>query len=296
MRVTNSMMVRNQLDHLQNNMGDLNELNEQLSSGKLFQMPSDAPIKVSDSMNYKSVLNKNSQYQRNLGRAENWLNSTESSLKSGTEVMQRVRELTVYASNDSLTSEDRQKIASEVKELRDEMVDISQSKLGDDYIFSGQRSEEKPFQVVDNAGDYVEYQGDKKGINREINEGVKMNVNFNGEKVFKDEIETLNNVYETLKDENSTGEDVNSYLSEMDDGLNNFAELRSEVGAKLNRVEMTESRLESQEVHIKEIKSENEDVDLAKTITDLKMEETVYKASLSSGARIMQQSLVDFIR
>ncbi|PUU89021.1 MAG: flagellar hook-associated protein 3 FlgL, partial [Halanaerobium sp.] len=46
MRVTNSMMVRNMLDHLQNNLGDLNNLNEQLSSGKLFQMPSDAPIKV----------------------------------------------------------------------------------------------------------------------------------------------------------------------------------------------------------------------------------------------------------
>lgn len=303
MRVTNSMMVKNQLDHLQKNMSDLNDLNEQLSSGKLFQMPSDAPIKVSDSMNYKFVLNKNSQYQRNLGRAENWLNSTESSLKSGTEVIQRARELTVYASNDSMTPEDRQKVAKEFKELRDELVDISQTKLGDDYIFSGQKTDDKPFQVVDNydqetnpTGDYVEYRGDKKNINRDINDGVKMDVNLNGDDVFKDDIETLNKIYQTLDADDSKGKDVEKYLSNMDNSINNFAEQRSMVGAKLNRVQMTESRLESQEVHIKEIKSENEDADLARVITDLKMEETVYRASLSSGARIMQQSLVDFIR
>ena len=303
MRVTNSMMVKNQLDHLQKNMSDLNDLNEQLSSGKLFQMPSDAPIKVSDSMNYKSVLNKNSQYQRNLGRAENWLNSTESALKSGTEVIQRARELTVYASNDSMTPEDRQMVAKEFKELRDELVDISQTKLGDDYIFSGQKTNDKPFQVVDNydkennpTGDYVEYMGDKKNINREINDGVKMDVNLNGDDVFKDDIETLNKIYQTLEAEDSKGKDVEKYLSNMDESINNFAEQRSKVGAKLNRVDMTKSRLESQEVHIKEVKSENEDADLAEVITNLKMEETVYKASLSSGARIMQQSLVDFIR
>src|SRR6056297_341555 len=160
MRVTNSMMVRNMLDHLQNNLGDLNDLNEQLSSGKLFQMPSDAPIKVADSMNYKSQLNRNSQFQRNLTQTENWLNTTESALKSGTKVVQRARELTIYAANDSMTSEDRKMVAKEMKQLRDELIDISNAKLGDSYIFSGQKSDSKPFKVVDNGiGNHVEYQG-----------------------------------------------------------------------------------------------------------------------------------------
>src|SRR6056297_4331146 len=156
MRVTNSMMVRNMLDHLQNNLGDLNDLNEQLSSGKLFQMPSDAPIKVADSMNYKSQLNRNSQFQRNLNQSENWLNTTESALKSGTEVIQRARELTIYASSDSMTADDRKKVASEFKELRDELIDISKSKLGDSYIFSGQKTDQEPFTVEKRGiGNYV---------------------------------------------------------------------------------------------------------------------------------------------
>lgn len=297
MRVTNSMMVQNMLDHLKNNMGDLNDLNEQLSSGKLFQMPSDAPIKVSDSMNYKSQLNRNDQFQRNLTQTENWLNITESSLKSGTEVIQRARELTIYAANDSMTSNDRKMVAKEMKQLRDELIDISNDELGDSYIFSGQKTGEKPFEVVDNGiGDYVQYNGDTSSVKRRLNENVEMDVNLNGHEVFKDEIENLNKIYTQLEDPSVSGEDIGNNLSEMDESINKYAELRSEVGGKLQRTGNIISRLEANEVHLRSLKSKNEDADLAEVITELKMEETVYRASLASGSRIMQQSLVDFIR
>ncbi|RCW58656.1 flagellar hook-associated protein FlgL [Halanaerobium sp. ST460_2HS_T2] len=297
MRVTNSMMVRNMLDHLKNNMGDLNDLNEQLSSGKLFQMPSDAPIKVSDSMNYKSQLNRNSQFQRNLNQAENWLNTSESALKSGTEVIQRARELTIYAANDSMTPDDRKMVAKEMKQLRDELIDISNAKLGDSYIFSGQNTEEKPFEVVDGGIDnYVKYQGDTNTVSRRLNENVEMDVNLNGKEVFKDEIENLNKIYNQLEDQNVSGEDLGNNLSEMDASINKYAELRSEVGGKLQRTGNIIDRLNANEVHLRSLKSKNEDADLAEVITELKMEETVYRASLASGSRIMQQSLVDFIR
>ncbi|SFL22197.1 flagellar hook-associated protein FlgL [Halanaerobium salsuginis] len=297
MRVTNSMMIRNMLDHLETNMGDLNDLNEQLSSGKVFQMPSDAPIKVSDSMNYKSQLNRNEQFQRNVGQTENWLNTTESALKSGTEVIQRARELTIKTANDSLTSGDRKMVAKEMKELRDELIDISNAKLGDSYIFSGQKTDAKPFEVVDNGIDnYVKYNGDTSKVARRLNENVEMDINLNGHEVFKDEIESINKIYTQLEDESISGEDIGNNLSEMDDSINKYAELRAEVGGKLQRTGNVIDRLEANEIHIKSLKSKNEDADLAEVITNLKMEETVYRASLASGSRIMQQSLVDFIR
>ncbi|TDP26395.1 flagellar hook-associated protein FlgL [Halanaerobium congolense] len=296
MRVTNSMMVRNMLDHLQNNLGDLNNLNEQLSSGKLFQMPSDAPIKVADSMNYKAQLNRNNQFQRNLDQAENWLNTTESALKSGTKVIQRARELTIYAANDSMTSDDRKMVAKEMKELRDELIDISNAKLGDSYIFSGQKTKEKPFEVINGGiGNYVQYQGDKNGVKRRLNENVEMQVNLDGDEVFKKEIEALNKIYDDL-DSGKSGEEIGDNLNAMDTAINNYAELRSEVGGKLQRTGNIINRLEANEVHLRDLKSKNEDADLAEVITELKMEETVYRASLASGSRIMQQSLVDFIR
>ena len=297
MRVTNSMMVRNMLDHLKNNMGDLNDLNEQLSSGKLFQKPSDAPIKVADSMNYKSQLNRNSQYQRNLGQAENWLNTTESALKSGTKVIQRARELTIYAANDSMTSEDRKSVAQEMKQLRDELVDISNAKLGDSYIFSGQKTDQKPFEVDNSDPDNykINYNGDEESVKRRLNENVEMDVNLNGKEVFEKEIKALNKIYDDLES-GKTGEEIGENLSAMDTAINDYAELRSQIGGKLQRTGNVIDRLEANEIHLRDLKSKNENADLAEVITELKMEETVYRASLASGSRIMQQSLVDFIR
>lgn len=301
MRVTNTMMIQNQLDHLKKNMSDLNDLNEQLSSGKLFQMPSDAPIKVADSMNYKSQLNRNAQYQRNTDQAENWMNMTESALKNGTEVIQRARELTIYASTDSVTPEDREAIASEIKELRDELIDISRTELGDDYIFSGQETDKEPFKITYNSDETIDwpnsgYQGDENTINRRLNENIQMNINLTGDDVFEEEIEALDKLFSDLNSGTASGEDISSNLDPMDKAVGKFTKLRAEIGGKLKRTSNLKNRLEANEVHLKQLKSQNEDADLAETITNLKMEENVYRASLASGARIMQQSLVDFIR
>jgi len=122
-----------------------------------------------------------------------------------------------------------------------------------------------------------------------------MQVNLDGDEVFKKEIEALNKIYDDL-DSGKSGEEIGDNLNAMDTAINNYAELRSEVGGKLQRTGNIINRLEANEVHLRDLKSKNEDADLAEVITELKMEETVYRASLASGSRIMQQSLVDFIR
>ena len=296
MRVTNSMMVRNMLDNLQNNLDNLSDLNQKLGSGKVFQKPSDGPIEVSDSLNYKSILNRNSQYQRNLSQADNWLSASENALNSATDVIQRSRELTIYAATDSLTAADREQIAAEFKELRNEMIDISETKLGDNYIFSGQNLKEKPFTVIENPDFELEYQGDNRGITRQLNDGVQMKINLSGERVFQDDIELLNDIYQELSNEEAGADEIGEYIADVEVSLNDFTKLRSELGAKTKRITMTESRLEAEELQMRKLQSQNEDADLAEVITELMMQESVYNASLASGSRIMQQSLVDFIR
>jgi flagellar hook-associated protein 3 FlgL len=218
-------------------------------------------------------------------------------LKSGTKVIQRARELTIYAANDSMTSEDRKSVAQEMKQLRDELVDISNAKLGDSYIFSGQKTDQKPFEVDNSDPDNykVNYNGDEESVKRRLNENVEMDVNLNGKEVFEDEIKALNKIYEDLES-GKTGEEIGENLSAMDTAINDYAELRSKIGGKLQRTGNVIDRLEANEIHLRDLKSKNEDADLAEVITELKMEETVYRASLASGSRIMQQSLVDFIR
>ena len=135
MRITDSMMVGNMLENLTNNKERLNTLNQQLSSGKLFSKPSDDPIKVTTSMSFSNQINNYEQYQKDINNAKSWLETTENTLGDTTEVLQRANELALYGANDSLNKEDRANMAEEVKQLRDELISISNSKLGSDYLF-----------------------------------------------------------------------------------------------------------------------------------------------------------------
>ena len=82
----------------------------------------------------------------------------------------------------------------------------------------------------------------------------------------------------------------------MDIGINNIVNARAELGARMNRLELVENRLSEQEVIATQTMSQNEDIDYAKAITELITQESLHRAALSAGARIIQPSLVDFLR
>jgi flagellar hook-associated protein 3 FlgL len=70
---------------------------------------------------------------------------------------------------------------------------------------------------------------------------------------------------------------------------------RSEVGAKVNRLEMTRERMTDFRINLQRLLSQTEDIDLAQVVMELKMEENAYRTALASGARIIQPSLLDFL-
>ena len=89
---------------------------------------------------------------------------------------------------------------------------------------------------------------------------------------------------------------INTFISEVDDQLQNVNASRSEIGAKTNRLEMILSRIGDDSINVTQLLSNAQDVDMAETIMLLKNAENVYKASLSGGARVIQPSLLDFLR
>jgi len=288
MRINSGVMVDNMMRNLQDNMKKLDRLNQQLSSGKKFSDPSQNPIGAAESMEIGSLISSHDQYLDNIGEAKDWMKSTESALKNSSKILQRSREQAIYGANGSLSEDDRKQIATEIGELRKELINVSNSKLGERYLFSGQMTNTKTF---DDTGTF---QGDEKAINREIGPGTSMQININGKEVFEDAIQTLKDLEDDLK--NSNTDQIQDRIGELDTALSVTTENRAKIGAKINRLDMTESKLEEEKIQSEELLSKNEDVDIAETITDLKMQESVYRASLASGARVMQPTLVDFLQ
>ena len=89
---------------------------------------------------------------------------------------------------------------------------------------------------------------------------------------------------------------VGGLLDDIDEHMDNITRVRADVGARYNRLELTENRLSKNIYNFTKLMSENEDIDQAENIMLLKSEENVYQASLAGGARIIQPSLMDFLR
>lgn len=145
MRVTNNMLVMNMMRNLNNNLNRLSKYQTQLSTGKLIQAPSDDPVRASRALKLRTDLAKLEQYEKNTNNAISWLEITESAVADIGDVLQRARELTVRAANDSLTTEDKQKIASEMQQLKKQLISLGNTNYAGRYIFSGYKTDEKLF-------------------------------------------------------------------------------------------------------------------------------------------------------
>ncbi|MGE4284120.1 MAG: flagellar hook-associated protein FlgL [Clostridia bacterium] len=89
--------------------------------------------------------------------------------------------------------------------------------------------------------------------------------------------------------------EVGDVLADLDNDMNRLLTIMADVGAKTNYIELTQNRLDDDYLNYTELMSKNEDVDMAEAIMNLEMAENVYNASLSTGARIIQPTLVSFL-
>jgi flagellar hook-associated protein 3 FlgL len=299
-RVTQRLMINNMLRNYNHSMNKMNRLNMQLSSGTRINKPSDDPADLVTSLRLRTKLVQNEQFKKNVGDAISWVETAETTFNAMTQVLQRVRELTIKGANGTNDEGELKAIADEISQLKDELGDLANTTLDDRYIFGGTRTMEKPYDPV--TGQWL---GNSNTIDLEITENITMTVNFDG-RVFGVETDspspmdnsifsTLDKILDHLANENFA-ELSGSDLRELDQYINNLLSFRSEAGAKVNRLELVESRLEDMELNYTELLSENEDVDMARLIIDLKNQENVYRASLAAGARIIQPTLVDFLR
>ncbi|GEL04468.1 MULTISPECIES: flagellar hook-associated protein FlgL [Rummeliibacillus] len=289
MRVTQSMLSNNMLRNLSSSYGKMGDLQRQVETGKKVNRPSDDPVVVMKGINYRTALGKIEQYERNIGEVNNWLDTSDNTLDKVNAALQRTNDLLVQAANGTTTEEDRDKIKAELKQLRQHVQDMSNTKIGEKYIFSGTKTNVPPFDKT--TGTYSTDPAFEKTINIEIFDGISLQSNITPLNTFQ----SIDDMFARL-DSATTTEDFSNSLTELNKNSNELLTIRSDIGARQNRVELMEDRLASQEISATKQMSDNEDVDYEKAITNMITQESIHRAALSVGARIIQPSLTDFLR
>lgn len=298
MRVTNKTMLNNYLSNLNRNLTQMSKYQNQLSSGKEISKPSDDPFAVTRSMSLHTSINQNDQYLRNIEDSIGWVDMTDSALGSMGDILSRLKELSIKGANGTLSDTDRNAIKDEVVQLIDQVSQIGNANYDGRYIFGGQDTTEPPFT---NNNNLLEYNGDENILKREISQNVTMGINVSGNwiKSGKDGSIDLPNTLQNIVTAIETGDFTiagGNLMKQLDDNIDNLLTLRSEAGAKYNRLEAAKFKNEEETLNMTELMSKTEDIDLAEKSMQYMMMENVYIASLNTGARIMQPSLLDFLR
>ena len=288
MRVTQSMLSNNMLRNLSTSYNKMGKLQEQLNTGKKVNRPSDDPVVVMKSLGYGMTVDKVAQFQKNLGEVNNWLDSSDDALDGVGQVLHRAKELATNASNTgAMTPEDRNKIKIELEQLQSQLHDLANTKVGDKYIFSGTNTDTPLYN-----GGYSNASGINSNVDIEVFDGVSLRVNTNAKEMF----EKIDELFEKMKNQNDDTINFGEAIGKLDGALDEVLTKRADIGARSNRAELMDNRLQMQEGAAKKQRSENEDIDYEVVITELITSESIHRAALSVGARIIQPSLVDFLR
>lgn len=297
LRVTPGMMHTQLTRNLNRTLTDMARLQEQMTTGRKINRASDDPVGITYSLRYRTELSGNVQYQKNIDMALSWLDFNDTVLQQAQDVLKRLKELAVQGANGTNPDVALSNIADEVRQLKGQILDIANSKLNGKYVFNGEKTDEMPY---DPSVDPRTVSTDDGAIHYMVGVGVQLQINLSGSNVFGEPAEAdnifavLDNIINALQNGNHGG--VSAEIPNIESRMDKILNQQAEIGARVNRVELMQNRLKDLELNLTDLQSKTEDADFEKLIIDAKINENIYQASLSVGARIITPSLVDFLK
>ena len=298
-RITNKLMSETFLSDLRRNLRTLTRHQRQISTGVIVSRAEDNPQTVGTIIRMNEQISDLEQFEVNSLLARDFLDNSESSLSRISVSLQRVRELTIRAANGTFDSSDRQAMRPEFLQLLEGIVSSSNHRFGDQYLFSGTKTELRPFSF-NSSTLLVTYAGNNKNIVREIDTGQTIIVNQPGDDgagtgTFQTVFGAIKTVIDAI-DANDSSILSNAALTGIDNAITAILKNRTSLGARSSRMTANVARLSNVKIRSEAFRSKLEDLDIAEGVTKLATAETTYRAALAVGARILQPSLLDFLR
>lgn len=285
------------LNNLFKSQAQMDKYLTQINTGKKISKPSDHPVIAMKGINYRTEVSEVEQYTRNASEVWNWFDHSDDILDKGTKAMHRMEDLARQAANGTNSEDELDSILKEVEQLKEQLVEIANTNVNGKYIFNGTDTDTPPI-TKDGDGKLVYHTGDGRGksVKIEVSKGINMAVNVSPEGLFDEEglFHNINQFIDALKDGDS--EKINESIGELQEGTSNIVQARAELGARMNRLELVEDRLSHQKIIAEDTMMKNEGVHFEEAVTNLLTQEVIHRAALAAGSKIIQPSLLDFLR
>lgn len=295
-RVTQSMMSHSALAGMQTSLSRVSTLQEQLSTGRIINRPSDDPIGAASAMRLRSSRAEQAQYSRNADDGLAWLNQIDGALGSAGDQLRRARDLALQGANSgSMGQTARDALATEVDQIRQGMVGVANTTYLDRPVFNGVDSRRTAY---DGSTQPVAWTGTTGDVIRRVGVGVDIKVNVNGPDAFGADgtsvFDHLDALSTALRSNDAVG--ISRALDDLQVDGDRISSARADVGTRANRIELAKSQAEDAGLTLSTSISDVENTDLAKATVDLQLQQVAYQAALAATARVIQPSLQEFLR
>ena len=280
--------------------GDIQGIQQRIATGRNILKTSDNPAvgaKVSFTKDQKILLER---YNSNIDRAQNRLSQAESAVGIGVNVLQRVYELGIQARNGTNNGGDRKVIAMEVRNLRDQMLSLANSRdTNGQYIFAGYKVDSKPF-VDDENGDVV-HMGDRGVHELQISDNQRISTSLDGADVFirvpgDEAIESVFSTLDSMILSLENGEMEDEDIDRVNRALDHFSLQQTKLGSQMNRADLQREVNNKRLLLMNENISNLEDADIAKLVTELQAKLVSRNAAQQTFIKIAQDNLFNYIR
>ena len=310
MRVTNGMMTASFLNDLYKANEKFLKYSRQFSSNKRILRPSDDPIGTTRSIRIRNEIAQLEQFTSNVKDAKTYLTQAETALQQiDDKIYMRLTTLSEQALDGVMDKDQNLKsIADEVRQLRDELVNIANTRCAGDYIFGGFNTTKEPFAANGASltyngldiinGSTADFEDEKNStLIFKLSNNVSFDVGYTGIDLMGTGEDNLYNVMTQFIDELESGNFSNSgnFVEKFRLGQNHILALEADIGAKQNRLDYMLERYEDDSLNYEERRMDIEDIDQAEVISKMQLAETLYQATLQANSMILQPTLLNYL-
>ena len=301
MRVTNRAMTNSYLSDVQKSLQSINKLNTQLNTGKQINKVSDNPYEAIKILNMQNEINDVERYNYNCDEITGWLDSTDDALDKIGNISSEIKVLLTSISG-AYGENEIKAIRSEINEKVKQIGEALNTTYAGRFIFGGSNTDEAPVEIFENADGIVELrlkaEANEDKLKAEISDGIGIDYNLTASQVTDNlkGLNTINNILVELGNNPVDKEKVQELNSELGDYMNHVLNNRSAIGARSNTVSNVKSSNDENILRLKGVYSDMQDVDWAEKYIELTSAQMVYNSSMQVGAKMIQPTLLDYLR
>lgn len=324
MRITNASMVRSHLYDTQNNLTNMSKINQQISTSKVINTVSDDPHKAIKIMNINNEIKYTEKYNYNIDESVGWMNTTDGALDNVGNLLGEIKETILKVGNGTYSQNEMKSLNEDMNEKIKQLADTLNSTYGGKYLFGGSSVDDAPITVIENPDGTVklEFSKDKNGqtipntddLKADISSGINIDYNIsvgeilnikdgNGNTVnLLDEINNLS----TLMNDIANGDEqtaakaketlLNDTKGKIDTLFDHVVNERTSLGVRVSTAEKIKELNDEDILNIQDVLSKTQDTDVVEKFIELKSAEMIYQASIQVGAKLIQPTILDYIR